>query len=48
MSTHIFGPNFQEKIFHLNFVIQFFIYLYFETKPIIIFQGVILHTDIAF
>ena len=27
-------------------LIQFFIYLYLETKPIIIFQGIILHTDI--
>lgn len=29
--THIFGLNFQEKIFHINFVIQLFIFLYSET-----------------
>ena len=27
-------------------LIQFFLYLYLETKPIIVFQGIILHTDI--
>ena len=40
-----FGPSFQgEKSF--NFLIQLFIYLYLETKLIIIFWGIILHTDI--
>ena len=28
MCTHIFGPNFQEKIFRFKFLTQFFIYLY--------------------
>ena len=46
MCTHIFGPNFQEKIFCFNFKIQCFIYLQLETKPIIIFQGISLHMDI--
>ena len=27
MRTHVFGPNFQGKIFHFNFLIQFFIYI---------------------
>ena len=31
---------------YFNFLIQLFIYLYLETKLIIIFQGLILHTDI--
>ena len=35
-----------EKTFHFNFYIQLFIYLYLETKPVIVFQGIILHTDI--
>ena len=49
MRTHVFGPNFQgkKKIFRFNFLIQFFIYLYLETKPIIIFQGIVMHTDIV-
>ena len=47
MHTQLFGPNFQKKIFHLNFLIQLFIYLYLETKPSIVFQGIILHTDIV-
>ena len=42
--THDFGPNFQEKKPFI--LIQFFIYLCLETKPIIIFQGIILHADI--
>ena len=46
MRTHISGPNFQEKIFHFNILIQLFTYLYLETKPIIVFQGITLHTDI--
>ena len=45
MHTHIFGPNFQEKKKSFNFLIQF-LYLYLETKPIIVFQGIILHMDI--
>ena len=55
MHVHVFGPNFQKKAFCFNFLIQLFnsiiylfIYLYFETKLIIIFQGIILHTDIVF
>ena len=47
MCIHIFGSNFQEKIFHFNFLIQLFIYLYLETKLIIIFQDIILHMDIV-
>ena len=31
MHTHILGPNFQEKVFHFNFLIQFSIYLYLDT-----------------
>ena len=48
MCTHIFAPNFQEKKknFCFNFLIQLFIYLYLETKPIIVFQGIILRTNI--
>ena len=47
MHTYIFGPNFHEKeISHFNFLIQLFTYLYLETKPIISFQGIILHMDI--
>ena len=45
--THVLGPNFQEKIFCFNFLIPLLIYLYLETKPVIIFQGIILHTDIV-
>ena len=46
MHTHIFGPIFQEKIFHFDSLIQLFIYLYLETKWIIVFQGISLYTDI--
>ena len=35
-----------KKIFHFNFLIQYVIYLYLETKPVIIFQGMILHMDV--
>ena len=31
MLTHVFGPNFQEKFFHFNFLIQFLIHLYLDT-----------------
>ena len=41
-----FAQTFRKKIFHFNSLIQLFIYLYLKTKPIIIFQGIILHTDI--
>ena len=27
MHTHVFGSNFQENIFHFNFLVQFFIYI---------------------
>ena len=47
MCTHVFGPNFQEKNLLFNFLIQLFIYLYLETKLIIVFQGIILHMDIV-
>ena len=43
MCTRILG----EKIFHFNVLIQLLIYLYLETKPIIIFQGIILYMDIV-
>ena len=45
MCTHAFVPNFQEK---KSFILVFnsIIYLYLETKLIIIFQGIILHMDI--
>ena len=36
-----------KKIFCFNFLIQFFIYLHLEPKLIIVFQGIILHTDIV-
>ena len=35
-----------KKIFFFYFLIQLFIYVYLETKPMIIFQGIILHMDI--
>ena len=35
-----------EKSFILIFLIQLFIYLYLETKPIIMYQGIILYADI--
>ena len=37
----------EKKIFHFNFLIQLFIYLHLETKPIIVSQSIILHTDIV-
>ena len=43
MHTHVFGPNFQENFF-FN---QLFIYLYLQTKPIVVFYDIILHTDIV-
>ena len=45
LCTHVFGPNFQEKK-SFNFLIQLYSYLYLETKPIIVFGGIILHMDI--
>ena len=45
--NHVFGPTFRKKTFHFNSLIQLFIYLYLETKPIIVFRGIIiLHVDI--
>ena len=41
------AQTFQKKSFILIFLIQFFIHLYLETKLIIVFQGIILHTDIV-
>ena len=35
-----------KKIFRFHFLTQFFTSLHLETKPIIMFQGMILHTDI--
>ena len=47
MCTRIFGTIFQEKkILHLNFF-NSFIYLYLETKLIIVLQDIILHIDIT-
>ena len=47
LRTHVFGPKFQEKKNRsLYALIQFFLYLYLETKPIIVFQVIILHTGI--
>lgn len=37
----------KEKIFCFNFFIQLLIYLYLETKAIIIFQGIVFHMDIV-
>ena len=36
-----------KKNFCFNFLIQLFIYLYLETKLIIAFQRIVLHTDIS-
>ena len=47
MHSHVSGPDFQENIFHFNFLVQFFIHLYLETKLIIVLQGIILHMDIV-
>ena len=48
MHTHIFGPKtFRKKIFGFNFLIQLFIYLYLETKLIIVFWRIILDMDIV-
>ena len=48
MRTHILDPNFQgKKVFRFNFLVQFLIYLYLETKQIIITPGIILHTGIV-
>ena len=41
------AQTFRKKIFHFNFLIQLFIYLYLERKLIIIFQGIILYVDIS-
>ena len=54
MCSHVYcTPTFLAQIFrknlkisHFNFVIQLFVYLYLETKPITVFQGIIFHTDI--
>ena len=38
MRAHVFGQTFQEKkSLHFNFLIQLFISLDLETKPIVIF-----------
>ena len=54
MHTHIFGADFQGGNLSFKFLnsviylfIYLFIYLYLETKPMIIFQGIILCTDVA-
>ena len=36
----------RKKIFCFNFLFQFLMYSYLETKPIIVFQGAVLHVDI--
>ena len=44
--THIYWPKLsRKKIFHFNFLIQFFICLYLEAKLIIVFHGIILRMD---
>ena len=40
---YFLAQTFRKKIFCFNFLIQFFIYLYFKTILIIIFQGIVLH-----
>ena len=50
MLTHVFGPNFQEKSFRFNSLIQLFIYWYLDTgflydKGILAF--IFEHTDIV-
>ena len=47
MCTPLMAQTFKKKIFHFNILLQFFIYLHLETKPVIIFQGIILHMDIV-
>ena len=46
MCTHIFGPNFQEKIFHLNFSIWLFMFFIFDTYFCIV-KDIILCVDIV-
>ena len=46
MLTRIFGPNFQGKISFISIFNSIIYYLYLETKPIIVFQGIILYMDI--
>ena len=51
MGSHVYrtplvlAQSFRKKIFHFNFLFQLFIYLNLETKPIIVFQGIILYVD---
>ena len=42
----LLAQTLRKDIFRFNFLIQLFLYLYLETKPIIVFQGIILHMDI--
>ena len=44
--THLFCPSFQEKKPFISFF-NSILYLYLETKATIVFQGIILHTDIV-
>ena len=53
MCSHVYcvpvvlAQIFRKKVFCFTFLIQLFIYLYLETKMIIVFQGSILHADIV-
>ena len=39
--TSVFlAQNFGKNIFHFNFLIQLFTYLYLEKNPVIVFQGI--------
>ena len=44
MPTHVFGPNFQEKMFSFNFLIQS-LFIYTKKQNQLSFQGIVLHTD---
>ena len=40
MRAHVFGPDFQEKVFRFNFLIQLFIYLYLDTC-LLFYKGIL-------
>ena len=42
----VLDQTYRKEVFCFNLLIQFLIYLYLETKPIIVFQGIILCMDI--
>ena len=43
----VLDQTYRKEVFCFNLLIQFLIYLYLETTPIIVFQGIILHTNIS-